>query len=98
MLGQKGGFVYMLTNKNHTVLYVGVTSDLEGRIAEHKEEVYPNSFTSRYNLKLLVYFEFYDSIEAAIEEEKRIKAGSRKKKLELIKKMNPGWKDLYEEL
>ena len=95
---EKGGFVYILTNKNHTALYVGATSRLEGRTVEHKEKIYPKAFTSRYQLSVLVYFEFYYSIEAAIAEEKRLKGGSRKKKLALIKLKNPGWKDLFDEL
>ncbi len=95
---ERGGCVYIMTNKNHTTLYTGVTSDLETRIWEHKNHVYPTSFTAKYNLEILVYFEFYTRIEEAIAFEKQIKAGSRAKKEDLINSMNPEWKDLYDEI
>jgi putative endonuclease len=85
-----------MTNKNHTTLYVGVTSDLISRVVEHKENRYPKSFTARYNLHKLVYHESFSTIEEAINREKQLKAGSRQKKLDLIKSMNPRWSDLYE--
>jgi putative endonuclease len=91
----KGGSVYILTNQRHTVLYTGVTSDLVGRIYQHVNKIYANSFTKKYNVDKLVYFENHHSIEEAIAREKQIKAGSRKKKEELINKFNPQWKDLY---
>lgn len=94
----KRGWTYILTNKNHTVLYVGVTSNLPKRIEEHKTGKYKTSFTHRYNVTILVYFEKYESIVAAIAREKQIKAGSRQKKLDLINGINPEWKDLTEEL
>jgi len=94
----KRGWTYILTNKNHTVLYVGVTSNLPKRIEEHKTGKYKTSFTHRYNVTILVYFEKYESIVAAIAREKQIKAGSRQKKLDLINGLNPEWKDLTEEL
>jgi len=94
----QGGFVYIITNKNHTTLYTGVTSDLISRIIEHKEKLYPSSFSARYNLNKLVYYEFFNSIESAIEEEKRIKGGSRIKKIQLINSLNPNWWDLYEDI
>ena len=94
----KGGAVYILTNKNNQVLYVGVTSDLLTRTLEHKEHKYPKSFTSRYNLEKLVYFEGFHSIEEAIDREKQLKAGSRKAKLKLINELNPNWNDLFEEV
>ena len=93
---EKGGCVYILTNKNHTTLYTGVTSDLFSRTVEHREKKYPNSFTSKYNTYKLVYYEAFHSIEEAIAGEKQIKGGSRKKKISLINKMNPEWKDLFE--
>ena len=93
-----GGAVYMLTNKNHTTLYVGVTSDLQRRLEEHKSKQYPNAFTARYNLDKLVYFELFHRIEEAILKEKQIKGGSRKKKEDLIRSMNPNWQDLREQL
>jgi putative endonuclease len=94
----KGGCIYIMTNKGNTTLYIGVTSDLLKRITQHREKNYPNSFTAKYNLNKLVYFETFPSIDEAITREKQLKAGSRKKKEELINKVNPGWIDLYEEL
>jgi putative endonuclease len=90
----KGGYVYILTNKNHTVLYTGVTSNLNKRIQVHKEHKF-RGFTFKYNVDELVYFESFGSIEEAIEREKIIKAGSRKRKIDLINSMNPTWEDLY---
>ena len=83
---------------NHSTLYVGVTSALAARIMQHKENFYPKSFTSRYNCKKLVYYRHFDTIMEAIAEEKRIKAGSRKKKELLVIGMNPDWNDLYEQV
>jgi putative endonuclease len=77
------------------ILYTGVTSNLRGRVKEHKENKHPGSFTARYNIRKLVYFESFDSIVEAIKREKQIKAGSRKKKLYLINSSNPEWMDLY---
>ena len=88
------GFVYIMTNDNNTVLYTGVTSDLRVRVREHKEKRYPESFTGRYNIRKLVYFQSFTSITEAIRREKQIKGGSRKKKIELINRMNPEWQDL----
>ncbi|MEZ4795929.1 MAG: GIY-YIG nuclease family protein [Flavobacteriaceae bacterium] len=90
------GFVYILTNKNNTTLYVGVTSNIINRVKQHKEKYNPKSFTTRYNLDKLVYYEVFQMIEDAISREKQLKAGNRTKKVELIKVMNPNWKDLYE--
>ena len=94
----KKGFTYILTNKNHTVLYTGVTSNLPKRMEEHRAGKYATSFSHRYNLNVLVYFEEYNSIVDAIAREKQIKAGSRQKKLDLINRLNPEWKDLSVEL
>ena len=82
-----------MTNKNNTVLYTGVTSNLPRRIFQHKTGYY-DGFTKRYNCKKLVYFEEFTDIRQAILREKQIKAGSRKKKIQLIDKLNPDWKDL----
>jgi putative endonuclease len=90
----KNGFVYILTTARNTVLYTGVTSDLKGRIHKHQTNFYQGSFTKRYNVKKLVYFEKFGSIVEAIAREKQIKAGSRKKKEDLINSLNPEWKDL----
>ncbi|MBO3696960.1 GIY-YIG nuclease family protein [Roseivirga sp. E12] len=94
----KGGFVYIMTNKYHTTLYVGMTSDLVSRAIQHRDKLYPKSFTARYNVNKLVYYSPFDMIASAIEEEKRIKGGSRKKKIELIESINPDWKDLYDDI
>ncbi len=91
----KGGFVYIVTNLNHSTLYTGVTSDLISRIIQHREKHFPNSFTAKYKCCKLVYYKDFGHIESAIEEEKRIKGGSRAKKIELIESMNPDWEDLY---
>lgn len=94
----KEGYIYIMTNKNDKVLYVGVTKNLKKRVFEHKTKHNPKSFSARYNLDKLVYFEAYINIEQAIAREKQLKAGSRKKKIELIKEMNNGWEDLYENI
>lgn len=83
-----------MTNKYNTVLYTGVTSDLKGRIKKHKDKTYKGSFSARYNISKLVYYEWHDTIGEAIKKEKLIKGGNRKKKVELINGMNPEWKDL----
>jgi putative endonuclease len=95
---KRGGCVYIMTNSRHTTLYTGVTSNLFGRVMEHREKKYPKSFTARYNLGKLVYYEGFHSIEEAIAREKQIKAGSRKMKENLIASMNPEWKDLFDEV
>ena len=93
----KGAYVYILSNKRNGTLYTGVTSNLVKRIFEHKEKVV-NGFFAKYNLDLLVYYEEWWSIEEAIQREKQLKAGNRKKKLSLIESINPDWKDLSEYL
>ncbi|MCB9164991.1 MAG: GIY-YIG nuclease family protein [Flavobacteriales bacterium] len=94
----KTSWVYIMSNRRDGVLYIGVTSDLKGRIAKHKSKHYATSFTARYNLDKLVYFEQIDGIVKAIEREKQLKAGNRAKKVKLIEEMNPEWRDLYSEL
>lgn len=93
----KVGYVYLMTNRMNTVVYTGVTSDLQKRIYEHKEKLV-GGFTEKYNVNRLVYYEAFDNIENAILREKQIKAGSRKKKIDLINSINPDYKDLYYEL
>ena len=88
-------YVYILTNKNHNVLYTGVTSNLIKRIYEHKNHFDKDSFTSKYNVTKFIYFEETTEVKAAIEREKQIKSWSRSKKLGLIFEMNPNWVDLY---
>lgn len=96
---ERGGCVYILTNSNHTVLYIGVTSDLYFRIIEHREKKYPNSFTAKYNCHKLIYFEqFFDIEEAAIAKEKQLKNWRRQWKINLINEHNPNWNDLFPEL
>ena len=85
--------VYIITYKNNTVLYTGVTSDLVKRMYHHKSKVY-KGFAAKYNCEKLIYFEAYDSIERAIEREKQIKKYKRFKKINLIEKDNREWKDL----
>jgi len=93
---EKGGYVYIMTNPGNTVIYTGVTSNLKKRIWQHKTKHYQTSFTAKYKISKLIYFEQYNDIRDAIDKEKQIKAGSRSKKIKLIEEMNPGWKDLFE--
>ena len=95
---KRGGFTYIATNKNNTVLYTGVTSDLYKRINEHKTGYHPNAFTKKHNVSKLVYFEVFLRIEEAIAREKQIKSGSRQKKIALIESMNPKWDDLLSQV
>jgi len=90
-------FVYIITNKNDTVLYTGVTNNLHRRTYEHREKMV-EGFTKKYNINKLVYYEVFDNIESAIIREKQIKSGSRMKKIDLINSLNKKWVDLYEEL
>ena len=92
---EKGGFVYIMTNKNHTVLYTGVTSNLINRVQQHIQRLMPGSFTSRYNINKLVYYHHFPFVKMAIAEEKRIKAGNRQAKITLIESINPDWEDLW---
>ncbi len=89
-------YVYFLTNKNNSVLYVGMTNNLQRRLFEHQQEL-ADSFTKRYHVHKLIYFEITTDVKAAIEREKQIKSWSRKRKEQLIATMNPEWKDLTEE-
>ena len=90
-------YVYIMTNKKDTVLYTGVTNNLERRVYEHKEKLV-EGFTKKYSVTKLVYYEVFENIENAILREKQIKGGSRQKKIELINNMNKEWQDLYENL
>ncbi len=89
-------WVYILTNAHHTVLYVGLTNDLATRLWEHRTKRNPKSFTAKYNVYKLVYYEGFQRIEKAIRKEKFIKGKTRTWKEELIIRMNPEWKDLTE--
>lgn len=90
-------YVYMMTNKNQNVLYTGITNDLVRRVYQHKTKSV-KSFTERYNVNCLVYFEVYSDPINAIEREKQIKSWSRKKKNKLIEIQNQKWEDLYDGL
>jgi putative endonuclease len=90
-------YVYILSNKNNTTLYTGVTNDLKRRVFGHKNKLV-DGFSKRYNLTHLVYYEMCSAVESAILREKQLKAGSRQKKINLINTMNPEWRDLYDEI
>ena len=88
-------FVYILSNQTNVTIYTGVTNDLERRMWEHRNHIHPDSFTARYHVEKLVYFETTTSPEAAIAREKQIKSWSRKKKNRLVEGKNPTWEDLW---
>ena len=92
------GYVYMMSNKHRTVLYIGVTSDLRRRYVEHRDHLLPNSFTSNYYCEDLIYFECFDDIRDAIARETQLKKWSRTKKDWLVQRMNPEMKNLGEGL
>mgnify|MGYP000532947132 CR=1 FL=1 len=89
--------VYIVTNKNNTVLYTGVTSNLQRRIFQHRQKLV-EGFTKKYHIEKLVYYEIFNDVRYAIAREKQIKSGSRQKKIALVNEMNPRWCDLYESL
>ena len=91
----KKSYIYFLTNKNKTVIYIGVTSNLLKRIYQHKSKQY-KGFTAKYNCDILVYYEEFEDITQAIAREKQLKSGNRKRKESLINLENPNWNDLSE--
>lgn len=93
----KTGFVYIMTNKNRTTLYIGVTNDICRRIYEHKNHLLKNSFTDKYNLEYCIYYEEFPCFDLAIRREKALKKWNRQKKENLINKKNPEWKVLVTE-
>ena len=93
----RGGFVYIMSNREQGTLYVGVTSNLARRVYEHREGLC-DGFTKRYGLTRLVHYEVYDDIRIAIQREKTMKHWPRLWKLALIQESNPDWRDLYETL
>lgn len=95
---EKGGFIYILTNRHKTVLYIGVTANLKSRIWEHAHHEVKNSFSDKYNIEFLVYYEWFNSIESAIKREKEIKKWNRFKKDKLIQSKNPDWNFLNDEV
>ena len=92
------GYVYILASKQNGTLYVGVTSDIPGRNQQHKEHVFKNSFTDKYNVTQLVWYEFHEYIGDAIKREKEIKHFKREWKIRLIEKDNLLWKDLSDKM
>jgi putative endonuclease len=97
MREEKVPAVYILASKRYGTLYIGVTSDLCGRVAAHKQGDIPG-FTRRYGVKTLVWYEFLGSMDEAIKREKQLKEWQRVWKIELIEKLNPTWRDLFEEM
>ena len=91
-------YVYILSNSHKNVIYTGVTNDLVRRVYEHKKHLDKTSFTSRYNVEDLVYFEVTTDIDSAIAREKQIKGWNRKRKEKIIEAKNPNWDDLYESI
>ena len=90
-------YVYIMANKKNSVLYTGITSDLEKRIYEHRQKLSPG-FTSKYNINKLVYYEVFEDSYNAFSREKQIKGGSRNKKISMVESMNKNWKDLFDDL
>jgi putative endonuclease len=88
-------FVYIMSNQSHTVLYTGVTNDLQRRVLEHRSGK-GGKFSNKYKIYKLVYYEAGVDIRVAIAREKQIKGGSRKKKIDLVNSINPEWEDLFE--
>ncbi len=86
-----------MTNNYNTVLYTGVTNNLQRRVYEHKEKIV-EGFTKKYNITKLVYYEVFEDAYTAISREKQIKAGSRQKKIDLVNSINQEWRDVYNEL
>ena len=91
-------YVYILSNDHKNVIYTGVTNDLVRRVYEHKHHLDKSSFTSKFNVENLVYFEITTDIDSAIAREKQIKGWNRKRKDKLIETLNPNWNDLYESI
>jgi putative endonuclease len=96
MGGQKRYYVYLLTNNNDNIMYIGVTNNLQRRIYEHKNKLV-KGFTEKYNVHKLVYYEETPDIRVALEREKEIKKWRRAKKDGLVLSINPEWRDLSEE-
>ena len=91
-------YVYILSNITGTTIYIGITKDLIRRVYEHKHKLDPGSFTAKYDIHKLVYYESTSDVRAAIEREKQLKGWNRKRKNKLIESMNPRWDDLYESI
>ncbi|MBE6916432.1 MAG: GIY-YIG nuclease family protein [Ruminococcaceae bacterium] len=91
-------YVYILANNTNTVIYTGITNDLIRRVYEHRQKVDPKSFTAKYDVHRLVYFEETSDVRAAIEREKQIKGWNRARKNKLVQSKNQSWQDLYPQL
>ena len=91
-------YVYILTNVTGTTLYIGVTRNLVRRVYEHKHKLDPNSFTAKYSVHKLVYYECTGDVRVAIEREKQLKSWNRARKNKLVESQNPKWMDLYESI
>lgn len=91
-------YVYILSNKTNTTIYTGITNDLVRRVYEHKHELADGSFTAKYGIHKLVYYETTGSVRSAIEREKQIKGWNRARKSSLVESMNPLWADLYKSI
>jgi len=91
-------FVYILASYKNGTLYIGLTSDLIGRVHDHKNKIHPNSFTAKYNVHRLVYYEQFEDIDAAIDREKFLKKQKRAYKIRRIERENPHWEDLYPQI
>ena len=91
-------YVYILTNQTGTTMYIGVTKDLARRMYEHKHKLDANSFTAKYDVHKLVYYEYTTDVRAAIEREKQLKGWNRARKNKLVESRNPSWQDLYESI
>ena len=91
-------YVYILATNDNRVIYTGITNNLLRRIYEHKNRLDPKSFTSRYHVHKLVYYEYTGDVTAAIEREKQIKSWNRNRKNKLIESENPHWEELYESI
>ena len=95
---EKHYYTYILASKRNGTLYIGVTNNLLNRNFHHKVKLHKNSFTAKYNVHILVYYEVYTDINNAITREKQLKNWKRQWKIELIEKENPVWKDLFNDL
>ena len=91
-------YVYILANKLNTTIYVGVTNDLVRRVYEHKHELDAKSFTAKYGVHKVVYYESTNDIRSAIEREKQIKGWNRARKNKLVESLNPSWEELYQSI
>jgi len=91
-------YVYILTNANKNLIYIGVTNNLIRRVYEHKHHLDKGSYTARYNIDQLVYFEETSDVEAAISREKQLKGWNRARKYRLVESKNPEWKDIYTQI